>query len=200
MADKLYIFNEAARICSTSALQTVDETGETGLQLRNAWDGCVAYCFEQSGWQMAEKRAQLSRLVAAPEFGYAYFYQLPADCIRLLAVLESGVENDVTIRYKLEGGRIASDADTIYVRYLSHDKFDRPGQWSQTFADWVAAELASRVAPKLNPKSVEFAMGQAKKRKSEARNLDALQQPAKLHRMSSWARAPMSRGNREQGR
>ena len=200
MPDQLGIFNEAARICGQSDLQNIDEQSETGRQLRNSWLPAVRYCFEQSGWQITEKRAILARSATAPAFGYAYYYNLPADCLRVLAVSETGEPDDAPLRWRLEGGQIASDAETIYLLYATHDKMALPGQWSQTFGDWVAAEIASRVAPRLNPKAVELAMGLAKKRRVEARNLDAMQQPAKQHRPSSWAMAPRSGRNTEQGR
>lgn len=192
MATKHSIMNEALRILHEAPLQNVDEQSEKGRLLRSAWDDAVVYCFEQGAWNFLEVRAELAQSDVTPPFGYGKVYALPADCVRILLVSETGFEGDDSLNWKEEAGGIATDADRLFLRYVSDTRRKTPGAWSQTFADWVAAVLAQRCT-KLNPSAEERAERVEARRRREVRNLDAVQAPPKQNRMGSWAAAARGR-------
>ncbi|MBK8772260.1 MAG: hypothetical protein IPM06_17810 [Rhizobiales bacterium] len=48
----------------------------------------------QTPWSFNTSRAVLSKLVEAPAFGWAYAYSVPANCLAVIAVHDSGVSDD----------------------------------------------------------------------------------------------------------
>ena len=56
-------------------------------------------------WNFATKRATLSRLSGAPPFGWAAWYQLPVDCLRLLQ-LNGWETHEQRDRWEVEDGRL----------------------------------------------------------------------------------------------
>lgn len=200
MPTKHEVLNAAAILCGEPPLQDVDEESEAGRVLRDRYNPAVAACFEAQGWNFAEARAALARLSETPAWGYDYYYQTPGDMVRILAISETGEEDSTTIKWRLEQGKIATDATSLYVRYTSSANIPLPGMWTQSFADWVAAEVAVRSCPKLNPKNINICADAAKVARRMARTVDGSQNAAVPLRRSSWARAPMSRNGGEQGR
>lgn len=52
------------------------------------YDQTLTELMEGRRWASGRKRARLTRLSAAPDFGWYYYHQLPADCIRVLDVVQ----------------------------------------------------------------------------------------------------------------
>lgn len=71
-------------------------------------------------WNCATKRVVLSPDVTAPLFDWAYQYQLPADCLRVLNV---GLEDDPD-PYRLEGRKILMDTSTCRLKYLFRNEVE----------------------------------------------------------------------------
>ena len=202
MADKHSIFNLAAIAMGEPPLQSVNESSEVGRTLNALWTGTVAYCIEAYSWNFLEVRCELSRSATSPAWGYQYFYELPGDCERILTITQTGLEDDKDFRdWREESGLIATDADTLYLRYVSSKKKEMPGAWSETFAQWVASELALRACPKINAKAADTIKLANKRLRSEARRNDAANNAARPLRAGTWSRAPIrGRSNLEQGR
>lgn len=69
-------------------------------------------------WNFAIVRASLSRLSDAPAFGWAYQYQLPVECLRVLQV--NGYEEDEEPdNWEVEGGKLLTDEDSVNAKYIS---------------------------------------------------------------------------------
>lgn len=62
-------------------------------------------------WNFALARVELAQLTSTPAFEFAYQYQLPANCLRLLAL------SDPDIVYALEGRKILTDETTVKIKY-----------------------------------------------------------------------------------
>jgi hypothetical protein len=204
VATQLTVFNDALLILGQAPLDNAapSPSNERSRVLNANWQGTVEYCLEQAAWDFAEERGALSRLTDAPAFGYRYYYALPDDCLRVTFVSESGMEEDNLLRYKVEKGRIATDAEAVYAKWVSSTAIDAPGRWSSTFARFVATELAVRTAPKLNASALVFATKEREKVKPEAEGVDSAQNPPQFRKAGSWARAARFgyRGNPEQAR
>lgn len=93
-------------------------------------------------WNFAKRRAQLSALVEAPLFDWAYRYQPPADCLRVWRV-----NGDLPGRtWELAGAFIETDmAAPINVAYGA--RVDNPAQWDPIFAELLALDLAIVMSP-----------------------------------------------------
>lgn len=201
MATKLSCFNEALRILGQPLLTSPDQAIEDAKQLRGAFDSVVADCYEAGNWNWAIRRVQLSRNATAPAFGYLYYYDLPSDFSRMVQISSSGRPDDDMTLYAPEAKKIATDATTVYLVYVSGELTALPiGDWSQSFANYVSAYLAVVCAPKLKPSALELASQLRTEREGRALSRDAIQSPPALRHPGSFVRAMRGyRFSREQG-
>ncbi len=201
MPTKLSVMNQALHILGQTQLTAPDAEITSGRNLREAWDSTVAACFEVANWTFLTKRVELGRLAVVPAFGYKYYYELPGDYIRTVQISATGEPRDMLLDYELESGMIATNAEHLYLRYISRDLTPNPGDWSQAFADYVSASLAVRTAPKLNPSALEAASQIEQKNRIFAVSSDAVKNPPAQRRQGSLTRAVTrgSRYNTEQG-
>ena len=97
-------------------------------------------------WNFAVTRAALSRDPAAPAFAFDHAYNLPADWIRTVSVFDN--EQTGTARYRLEGRRILSDAETLYLVYIRRvtDPNAMPPDFREALATLLAWDLALPIA------------------------------------------------------
>ena len=200
MPTKLTVFNSALGLLAQPLMEDADAAGTDGDTLRSHWDSVVDLCHEKTAWDQAKTRAILAQSATTPTHGYDYYYTLPADCLRILRLSPTGAIGDDLIHYEPEMGKIATDATAVYITYVSSTSRTAVGRWSESFAYYVATELAVRAAPKLNSSALDFVTKERKKALSDAVGLDAAQGPPIERRHGSWSRA--ARGgtsNREQG-
>jgi len=200
MATQLTVFNSCLGLLAQALMDDADAAGTDGDVLRAHWDAVVDFCHEKTAWDQAKTRAILAQSATTPTHGYDYYYTLPADCLRILWLSPTGEIGDDLIHYEIETGKVATDATAVYITYVSSTSRTAVGRWSESFAYYVATELAVRAAPKLNSSALDFVTKERKKAISDAIGLDAAQGPPKQRRHGAWARA--ARGgtsNREQG-
>lgn len=200
MPTRLSVMNKALRILGQPALASPDQNDEAGRLLRASWDESANACYEVGNWNSAIERVELSRSSIVPAWGYSYYYELPGDFVRLVQISQSGDNNEDFTGYRPENGMYATDAETLYIRYVSKNLMIlAPGEWTQAFADFVSATLAVDIAPKLNPTGLEFASEIQEKKKRTALSIDAIEDPPAMRKPGSFVRA-LNRGrNREQG-
>lgn len=197
---KLTIFNAAADILGEPNLRNVDEETELARKLRSAWEPTRDSCLEEASWNFLEDRAKLARLDATPTWGYTYYYGLPGDLVRILRVNDTGVERDELLTWREESGKLATDSETVYIRYISNKNKDKIGMWSQAFCDWLAACLAVKAAPKINPGALKDAVDLARNARRKARQIDASQTPPVKLRPGYVSSAPRRWRNVENDR
>lgn len=155
MADKLGVINAALDMLGEQTLASVDDTSTRGLLMARMFPQATRWVFEQDSWHFAMKRDALALSASAPAWGYEYYYSLPADCYRAVAVSRSGFEHDDLTNYRIENGYVACDESGVYLRYISSDYVVSMGSWPQYFSDYVAAAIAKRAAPRLNKGAIE---------------------------------------------
>lgn len=85
---------DLAKACNTF----LGEAIETVLSARS-WYGC-------------RTRVQLARSATVPEYGFAYQYEIPADCVNLIELSIAPEE------YVPEGSYILTDASEVYATYI----------------------------------------------------------------------------------
>lgn len=113
--------NENARRCNTIFEQTRDEV------LRgHPWNFAI------------ERTSTMAALSASPEFDWAYAYQLPSDCLRVLKT------NIKYMPFKIEGRKLLCDYTGIKIKYIK--KVTDPVQFDANFAEALAAKLAQKLA------------------------------------------------------
>lgn len=148
-------------------------------------------------WRFCVTRAQLAASETAPEFEYAYQFQLPSDCLRILQVgryYPSIVMADATSGpfqdYQLEGRQILARSDeALPLRYLK--RVEDSTQFDATFIDAFAAEIAYNLAEALTQSGSkkEQALQDFKQAIRDAVVANALEMPPEDLQDDTWVMA-----------
>lgn len=99
-----------------------DGTEDNELTFQVWYDNSRQALLRNTTPNFALKRAIVAQLVAEPVFGYAYGYQYPADCLKLLGI---GNIEDKQNNYTVEAGVIYTDdnfEDGMPIRYIKDEK------------------------------------------------------------------------------
>lgn len=195
MADKLGLYNDALRECEQRALASLTENTPARHYLDGVWDGgAVVHCLEQGLWNFAIRTVKFDfEPSIEPEFGYRCAFTKPADFLRLVQISSNGRFDPPLNAYEDERGFWWADGPELYVRYVSSDDLygGDLSLWSQAFAKFVALYMANEIAPR-------FAMSEAKRERlerrlrrirTEARSLDAQEEPTRFAPVGSWAQS-----------
>ena len=191
MADKSAIINSALHhIGEPEVAQPLTDESEWVARIRNRYDEKVRLVFEKHPWNFASKVQLLTATEPTPE-GWTYGFSKPATCMRIIKVtLSSGdmAPDRGSIMYEDRGGRILTDSETTYLKYVSSDWLTLEGSWSQHFADVVACDLALAVVPVTNTNEYTISRLDTMNAKylRVAKNWDAQQQPAWPTGPSNW--------------
>lgn len=192
MPTQLDLYNEALGILRQERMTVVSpaETTSASRAMNQHWRAAVRQGLEKGDWDFAKKRAALSRSGTVPVMEFAYYYDLPAECARVTWVSETGVRSDVLPPggYELEPGKLATNAETVFVKFISYEAVDTPGLWTSLFLRYAGLILAHK-AIKLNPGVLKAILEEMPMREAEAEGLDAVQDSPSLRRPGSWSTA-----------
>lgn len=90
-------------------------------------------------WNCLTKRVVLSPMSTAPEFEWGYQFQLPGDCLRVLAVGYDDAPED----YVLEQNRIKARSSTLRLRY---QQALGEGYWDANLVDVMTKRMVRDLA------------------------------------------------------
>jgi hypothetical protein len=95
-------------------------------------------------WNFAGARVALPKNATAPAFEFANAFDLPADCLRVRAILDGEADD-----WKVEGRQIVTDlGDPIQVKYTR--RVTDPAQFDPLFVAALAARVAADIAISLS--------------------------------------------------
>lgn len=94
-------------------------------------------------WNFAMRRDTLNRLAAGPEFEWAFAYQFPSDCLRVVQ-LNGYDTNEQQGEFAIEGNQLFTDAEEAQVRYIA--RVADGSFYPALFVHALATMLASRLA------------------------------------------------------
>jgi len=113
------------------------------------------------------KRVELAKDTETPSWGFSYQFTLPADCLRVVTILNYDYD------YKIEGRKILANHSTVKIQYVA--RITDPNQYDELLRECISAGLAADIAYGItssNPVSSNmYALFQDKLR--EARFVDA---------------------------
>ena len=84
------------------------------------------------------KRVELARDTATPSWGFSYQFTLPADCLRVLTILNYDYD------YKIEGRKIVANHATVKIQYVA--RIEDPNQYDELLRETISAALAADIA------------------------------------------------------
>lgn len=198
MADKLSIYNFALLAIEERNIASLTENREPRRVLDQLWTPQVNFCLEQGFWKHAKRVLQMpASTTVIPQFGYNCAVAIPNDWIKTYVISSSPSLTPPLLDYKTEAGYIFSNADPLYLDYISSDPSYgwNLGRWSQTFANYVGYNLGKMAAGRLakSDKIVERVTKLEYRGKRDAKAIDAMNDPPGFSPTSSWIRA--RRGN-----
>lgn len=190
MPSQLNVYNDALRLVGERQLVSLTENREPRRLLDAVWDGAVDYCLEQGQWNFAIRSQRLTYSPSVePPFGYRRAFDKPDDYVRTVAITSDERFNNALLSYTDEAGFWFSDLDEIYLRYVSKDEsFGKDTSlWPQTFRHFVAAYLATQIAPRLkNDTDGDRLLRDYRMKKIDALTKDAMQEATKRVPSGSW--------------
>lgn len=145
MASETSICNRALRILGVAPIVTLGEDTKAGSWAQETYTDARDGLLAEYPWNFAIARASLAAAGggAAPAWGLAYLYALPADCLRVLAV--EGEPEERVEPWKVEGRFIATDAVApLNIRYIA--RVTDPAQFFPLFTDALVVRLAAEGA------------------------------------------------------
>jgi hypothetical protein len=119
-------------------IESLEAPGKTAGYCKLYFDSTRDVLLREHAFGFATTRANLPRLAATPVSGFAYAFQKPADCLRLLSV------DPVAAGFRVEGDRVLSDSPWLSAVYTR--RVDNPAMFDALFVEALAAALAVRLA------------------------------------------------------
>jgi hypothetical protein len=195
MATKLEIYNDALELLSLVRLNSLLDNTKARFELDYRWTNAVLELIETGFWNFATITTSISSDGTTPIVGYGYSFAKPANWSRTIAVApDSQFSSEAD--YVDENDKIFGQSDPLYIKYISSLKSGDSyvPNWPTSFANAVVALLAYKVAGLLQVEKEAYALQAYQQRLSQAKNIDAMNQPALKFKPGSWVRA-MRGGN-----
>lgn len=202
MTSKLTLYNGALREIGERRLASLSENREPLRVLNDAWDeGAVNFCLGAGIWRFAKRTVQLaSETSIAPTFGYRKAYEIPSDHIRTAAISADEYQTIPLTQYRFEGGYWYTDAEPIYVSYVSNGASygGDYSLWPEEFIQYVHAYLASQACIRLAQDTTQKEKLEklVDSRLRDAASSDAMEDPTIFPPPGSWVRSRLGRGGR----
>ncbi|GAT35617.1 hypothetical protein TSACC_3688 [Terrimicrobium sacchariphilum] len=152
MASQPSICNLALAHLGKAEIMSLDDDSPSAALCKQFYEQTRDEVTQSHAWNFAIRRQTLSQLAESPVFGWAYQYQLPADCLRILQL--NGYEvYQPDSRYEIEGGKMLTNDETAQVRYIR--RVEDATLFPPLFVEALALKIATRLAKPLSGSSSE---------------------------------------------
>lgn len=186
MANAVQIINLAGALIGTETRVT-DPNDDRVLprKVKAVWDVQRRATIRDGEWNFACERAQLPALVGQVPRPFAWMYEMPAEALRLVELID-----DPRADYRLERGRILTNRGApLHIRYL----IDVPetSEWDDDFADCFAARIAWTIGRSIAGSAYDVDGGERIYRRKliDAKSVDARENPPLKQEESDWVNA-----------
>ena len=138
MASVVDICNGALNQLGASTILTLTEDSKNARLCNGRFTQVRDAVFRSHPWNCLQKRVQLAADSDAPAWGFTTQYTLPADCLRVLTILDYDAD------YKIEGRKILTDNSTMKILYIS--RVTDPNEYDELLRETLSAALAADIA------------------------------------------------------
>ena len=138
MASVVDICNGALNQLGASTILTLTEDSKNARLCNARFTQVRDAVFRSHPWNCLQKRVQLAADSDAPAWGFTTQYTLPADCLRVLTILDYDAD------YKIEGRKILTDNSTMKILYIS--RVTDPNEYDELLRETLSAALAADIA------------------------------------------------------
>ena len=167
MASVVDICNGALNQLGASTILSLTEDSKNARLCNARYTQIRDSLFRSHPWNCLIKRVALAQDTDTPVWGYSYQFTLPADCLRLLAILQ--YDNN----YQVEGRKVLANHQAVKIQYVS--RVTDPNEYDELLRETLSAALAADIAYAITSSNTTTAnMYEVFKRKlTEARFVDA---------------------------
>ncbi len=113
MASVVEICNGALNQLGATTILSLTEDSKNARLCNQRFTQVRDAVFRSHPWNCLQKRQELAADTDAPAWGFKFAYTLPADCLRLLRIL------DYDSNYKVEGRKILSNTSSMKILYIA---------------------------------------------------------------------------------
>ena len=138
MASVVDICNGALNQLGASTILSLTEDSKNARLCNARFTQVRDSIFRSHPWNCLQKRVQLAADTATPAWGFTKQYTLPADCLRLLTIL------DYDSDYKVEGRKILTDNSSLKILYIG--RIEDPNEYDELLRETLSAALAADIA------------------------------------------------------
>ena len=138
MASTVEICNGALNQLGATTILSLTEDSKNARLCNSRYTQVRDALFRTHPWNCLQKRIALAVDTTAPTWGFSYAYTLPADCLRLLRIL------DYDSNYKVEGRKVLSNTSTMKILYIS--RVTDPNEYDELLRETISASLGADIA------------------------------------------------------
>jgi len=138
MASVVQICNGALNQLGASTILSLTEDSKNARLCNARYENVRDAVFRHHPWNCLLKRLQLAADTDAPAWGFTKQFTLPADCLRLIRIL------DYDSDYVVEGRKILSNSSTMKILYIS--RVTDPNEYDELLREVLSAALAADIA------------------------------------------------------
>ena len=181
MASEIAIVNSALSKLGADPIVSLEENSRVARLCKAALPMRKKALLRGHPWNFAIARQILARLTSTPEFEYAYQYQLPQNCSRVIYV---GTYQDQ--EWTREGNLILTNADTCEIKFIRNDI--EMGMVDDCFAEVLALDLAHNICYAITQSKTlkEELRDELKRVIAESRSFDGQEGSVKAPIASDW--------------
>ena len=138
MASTVEICNGALNQLGATTILSLTEDSKNARLCNSRYTQVRDSVFRSHPWNCLQKRVEIAADTTAPAWGFSYAYTLPADCLRLLRIL------DYDSNYKVEGRKILSNTSSMKILYVS--RVTDPNEYDELLRETLSAALSADIA------------------------------------------------------
>ena len=138
MASTVDICNGALNQLGATTILSLTEDSKNARLCNSRFTQVRDALFRTHPWNCLQKRIQIAADSTAPAWGFSFAYTLPADCLRLLRIL------DYDSNYKVEGRKILSNTSSMKILYVS--RVTDPNEYDELLRETLSAALSADIA------------------------------------------------------
>mgnify|MGYP000489315712 FL=1 len=138
MASIVGICNGALNQLGATTILSLSEDSKNARLCNSRYTQVRDALFRTHPWNCLQKRLQIAADATAPAWGFKFAYTLPADCLRLLKIL------DYDSNYKVEGRKVLSNTETMKILYVA--RVTDPNEYDELLRETLSASLSADIA------------------------------------------------------
>lgn len=185
MASVVDICNKALSILGQKGIVSLDDNSPEAYACRIHWGPLRDEILRKHPWNCVATRAALNRLLDVPPFEYAYYHQLPIDCLAVLEVIPESF-------FEVEGRKLLCNNPEVSIRYTqsTDDSTQFDAQLSAAMSYLLASEICYNITKSTSLTSELNAVGMDKL--ADAKASDSLEGKTRNKRPGRWLNSKYS--------